>query len=46
MKKYECNLCGYIYVPEENNNIDFKDLEQSWVCPICSAKKDEFTEVS
>ncbi len=46
MKDYECSVCGYIYTPKNNNNIEFKDLDPSWLCPVCSAKKEEFFEVS
>ena len=44
MKNYICKLCGYIYVPEENNNISFEDLPSDWVCPLCFAGKEEFIE--
>ena len=45
MKDYLCKLCGYIYHPQENKNIDFNDLPDSWVCPVCNATKDEFEEL-
>ena len=45
MKKYICKVCGYIYDPEENNNIEFKELEEDWVCPICHVTKEEFSEI-
>lgn len=51
MKNYVCDVCGYIYEPENgdpDNNIapgtSFKDLPDDWVCPICSVGKDQFTE--
>ena len=34
MKKYICNKCGYITEEDEYN--------EEYVCPICSAKSDEF----
>ena len=50
--KYECELCGYVYAPEvgdPDNGIEtgtaFEDLPEDWLCPLCSASKDEFTEV-
>lgn len=50
MKKYVCNVCGYIYDPEEGDpdaNIQpgmaFEDLPEGWVCPVCGAEKDQFT---
>ncbi len=45
MENYVCTLCGYIYKPEENNNVEFNELEESWVCPICQASKDEFEKI-
>tara|TARA_Y100000592_G_C5195053_1_gene187927 strand:+ start:281 stop:466 length:186 start_codon:yes stop_codon:yes gene_type:complete len=49
MKKYVCNMCGYIYDPEEgdpDSDIEpgtaFEDLPEDWVCPVCGAEKDEF----
>jgi len=51
MKNYVCDVCGYIYEPENgdpDNNIapgtSFNDLPDDWVCPICSVGKDQFTE--
>lgn len=47
--RYICTCCGYIYDPEHGdalNNIaphvDFTDLPDSWVCPLCYASKDSF----
>ena len=45
MKKYLCKLCGYIYNPEENDDVEFFDLPVDWVCPLCQASKDEFEEI-
>lgn len=49
MQRYVCNVCGYIYDPEEgdpDNNIEpgtaFEALPEDWVCPMCGAEKDEF----
>lgn len=42
--KYKC-VCGYIYDPSENNNIEFVDLPDDWVCPVCGATKDMFSPV-
>lgn len=50
MKKYVCNVCGYIYDPAigdpENGivaNTPFENLPEDWVCPVCSAPKSEFS---
>ncbi len=49
MDMYTCDLCGYYYDPEygdEENHIPrgttFDKLPADWVCPECSAAKDEF----
>ncbi len=51
MKKYVCDVCGYIYDPEDgdpDNGIEagteFKDLPEDWVCPTCGVGKDSFSE--
>jgi len=52
MEKGECQVCGYIYDPEQgdpDNGIEagtsFEDLPDDWVCPECGASKDEFEAV-
>ena len=49
MKKWECNVCGYIYDPEigdPDNGVDpktsFENLPADWTCPDCGASKEEF----
>ena len=51
MKRYVCELCGYVYDPSEgdpDNGIApgtaFEDLPEDWLCPLCGAGKDEFVE--
>ncbi|ADN01442.1 rubredoxin [Spirochaeta thermophila] len=50
MKKYVCDVCGYIYDPAEgdpDNGVDpgtaFEDLPDDWVCPMCGAPKEDFS---
>ena len=50
MKKYVCDVCGYIYDPElgdPDNGINpgtaFEDLPEDWLCPLCSVGKDQFS---
>lgn len=50
MKKYVCNVCGYIYDPDEGDpdadipaGTSFDDLPDDWVCPVCGAPKEEFS---
>ena len=51
MDKYVCNVCGYIYNPEEGDamaSIDagtsFEDLPEDWCCPLCSVAKSNFVK--
>ncbi|MDO5555787.1 MAG: rubredoxin [Clostridia bacterium] len=41
--KYKCNICGFVY-DDAKETIKFKDLPEGWVCPICGASKDSFSE--
>ena len=40
MKKYVCNVCGYEY----DGSVPFAELPDDYVCPVCGAGKEEFTE--
>ncbi len=49
MDKYRCQICGYIYDPEEGDSssgvaagTSFDQLPDDWKCPICGAGKDQF----
>lgn len=51
MQSYVCQICGYIYDPEEgdpDNGVEsdtpFENLPEDWVCPICGAEKADFDE--
>lgn len=51
MKKYECEVCGYIYdeaAGDPDNGIApgtrWEDVPEDWVCPLCSVGKDQFKE--
>jgi rubredoxin len=50
MKKYECDVCGYIYDPEKGDpesNVKpgtaWEDVPENWVCPDCGAGKKYFS---
>ena len=50
MEKYICDICGWIYDPmighiEEGiePGTSFDDLPDDFICPECSAGKDEFS---
>ncbi len=52
MKKYVCDVCGYIYDPEKGDadagiaaGTSFESLPADWVCPICGVGKDQFSPV-
>ncbi|HAW07362.1 MAG: rubredoxin [Candidatus Cryptobacteroides sp.] len=49
MMKYECLRCGWIYDPAEGDpdggikpGTPFKDIPNSWKCPVCGASKSDF----
>ena len=42
MAKYECEVCGYVYDPLENENVPFENLTDDWICPLCGNGKDQF----
>lgn len=52
MKKYQCNVCGYIYDEAKGDpehsiapGTKFEDLPADWTCPECGVSKDEFSEI-
>ncbi len=51
MKKYVCNVCGYVYDPaigDPDNDIvagtAFEALPDDWTCPVCGVEKDNFEQ--
>ena len=51
MKKYVCDVCGYIYDEETGdpeNGIEpgtkWEDVPDDFVCPLCGVGKDQFSE--
>jgi len=49
MKKFTCQVCGYVYDPAAGDpgadvapGTAFENLPDSWVCPVCGAGKDMF----
>ncbi len=52
MKKYECNVCGWVYDPtvgDPDSGIKpgtaFEDIPDDWTCPECGVGKDDFEVV-
>ena len=49
MKKYVCIPCGWVYDPAVGDpdggiapGIDFWEIPDDWVCPLCGAGKEDF----
>lgn len=49
MKKYKCNICGYVYDPALGDpehgivpGTAFESIPDSWVCPECGVSKSDF----
>lgn len=49
MDRYICTVCGYIYDPDNGDEIgctpegtEFNDLPIDWICPECGAEKELF----
>ena len=52
MATYVCELCGYEYDPKEGDvdhgierGVEFEDLPDTFVCPLCGAAKEDFEKV-
>ncbi|MDU1910738.1 rubredoxin [Fusobacterium sp.] len=52
MKKYICEVCGYVYDPAVGDadhgikaGTSFNDLPEDWTCPPCGADKHAFSEL-
>lgn len=52
MKKYVCDVCGWIYdeadgAPEQGikQGVKFEDLPEDFECPLCGVGKDQFSEM-
>ena len=51
MKKYVCDLCGWVYDEEVGCDdcgiaagTKFEDLPEDFACPLCGAGKEQFSE--
>ena len=52
-KKYKCGSCGYVYDPADGDmlsgiqpGVEFEDLPDGWLCPLCGVRKEAFFELS
>jgi rubredoxin len=48
--KWMCESCGFIYDPEIGDpdggipaGTAFEDIPETWFCPVCGARKRDFT---
>ena len=48
--RYMCESCGFIYDPAEGDpdggippGTQFEDIPDTWFCPVCGARKKDFT---
>jgi len=53
MKKYMCDVCGYIYDPaigDPSNGVPagtpWARVPDDWVCPECGVGKEMFSEIA
>ncbi len=51
MKKYVCEVCGWVYdeeagVPEQGiaPGTKFEDVPEDFACPLCGVGKESFSE--
>ncbi len=51
MKKYVCDVCGWVYDEEQGApdmgieaGTPFDELDESFACPLCGVGKDDFSE--
>jgi rubredoxin len=49
-QQWICESCGFIYDPEEGDpdggvpvGTPFEEIPDDWVCPVCGARKREFS---
>lgn len=52
MKKYVCDVCGWVYDPAVGDpdydlapGVAFEDLPEDFVCPLCGVGKDQFSVI-
>ncbi len=41
---YKCDICGFVY-DESKESVKFEELPSDWICPICGANKNSFSEI-
>ena len=53
MERYRCVFCGWVYDPENGDLVagiksgtDFRDIPETYRCPVCGASKEDFKPVT
>lgn len=51
MDRYVCEICGWVYDPEQGDpdngvapGTKWEDVPDDWECPVCGASKDDFVK--
>ncbi|MGL5962816.1 MAG: rubredoxin [Fusobacteriaceae bacterium] len=51
--RYLCTICSYVYDPKIGDvetgikpGTEFQSIPEDWICPICSANKDNFEAIN
>ena len=52
MEKHRCKMCGYVYRETRGDPVNgirsgtpFTKLPETWVCPVCGARKADFEKL-
>lgn len=52
MDLYKCVICGYVYDSTQGDpaggiepGVNFEDVPEGWLCPVCAAGKKEFEKI-
>jgi rubredoxin len=53
VERYKCEVCGYVYKPEQGGpksevepETPFSELPSGWKCPVCGADSDQFFKLT
>ncbi len=53
MKRWKCEVCGFIYDEAKGYrrdgiapNTPFEEIDMEWICPACQVGKEEFFEIT
>jgi len=43
MDSWKCTICGHVY-DSEKEGTPFEELPETWICPVCAARKALFVK--